>query len=424
MRGRTYIKWTLAAVMIGCIFSDPATAQLSADADAPPSIHVRNWLVVNPRAKIQLDFSGFRPELDDKPKVLQGRRIRIGADGTLLRDFAYSVRLETRKADPQFRDVFLKYQKFHFFQVQAGRFKIPFGLDQLTDSGDLNFVHRSRIGSIVAPGRDTGLMVLGEALEETIQYAAGVFRHDGRNSELEDFAAIHEERPGGDHTLAMRLTVQPAPLLPVRIPMRHFRLGTAFTRSNISTGLSSLGGVTVSNQLFFPRMYARGTRLRRGAELSGTLGSLLLQGELMDVREQRLGEGLRGQDLPPLRTQGWYVSAVQPVAGHINDASRGAFLRSILPGKRLGLLEATARYEVIRFGAVTSDGSTASRSSRAGNVIGNEDRAWTVGMNWHASRYLKLQFNGVREALRDPERSPIEGESRYWTIVGRAQVYF
>src|SRR5688572_5019756 len=131
MQKDTYLALMLSAVV--CIaFLVPARAQESVRDGAPPSIHAGDWLAVNFRAKIQLDFSGFRPKFDDNRKTFDARRLPFGVDGTVFRDFDYSIRVETRKADPQFRDVFLKYHPLPSFQIQAGRFKIPFSLDQLT----------------------------------------------------------------------------------------------------------------------------------------------------------------------------------------------------------------------------------------------------------------------------------------------------
>jgi len=421
MRGRKYTISALALAHVLCAVLLPVFAQETVDVSAPPSLHLGSALVVRPRAKIQVDLRSFRPELPGNTKVFQARRARFGVDGTLFRDIGYTVRVETSKGNPQFRDFFVKYQRLRSFQIQAGRFKIPLGLDQLTDSGELDFVQRSRIGSIVAPGRDTGVMVLGDVIENRIQYSAGLFRHDGRNSEIEEFAAAAQTLPGGNRTMAARLTFQP--ILPsVSMIMRNLQVGAAFTHSRLTSGLSSLPGVTVSNQVFFPRMYANGSRMRRAAELSASVGSLSLKGEIMDAREQRLQQGLDGGDLPALKTQGWYISAVQPLAGHLSNGNSG-FLRSILPGKQLGLIEATARYEMIRFGS-SAGGAAPSRNPRAANVLGNEERAWTAGLNWHASRYLKLQINGVHETLRDPARTPIDGQSQYWTLVNRMQLYF
>jgi phosphate-selective porin len=142
------------------------------------------------------------------------------------------------------------------------------------------------------------------------------------------------------------------------------------------------------------------------------------------VRDQRLRQGLHGEDLPALRIQGWYVSAVHPLFGNLKTVNSRS-LSSILPGMHLGLFEATARYELIRFSSESSAGSSPpSPSPRAANVIGNDERLWTFGINWRANTYVKFQFNGIREVLRDPSRTPVDGENRYWTMIGRAQIYF
>jgi phosphate-selective porin len=405
----------LLALVVGCLLVVPAIAQESPEV-VPPSIHPRDWLTVNLRTKIQFDFGKFRPELDDKQKLLLGRRMRFGADGTLFHDLDYYAQVETGKGTPELRDVFLKYRPSIGFQIQGGQFKIPFGRDQLTDTADLNFVQRSRIGTLLAPGRDTGAMILGEILERKVQYSAGIFRHDGRNSEIQNFAATNARLPGGNKTVAARIAAEPA--------FRNLKIGAAIARSRVLPGLNSLRGVTVSSQVFFPRMYVSGARQRWGAELTWLLKSLLLRGEFMEVSEQRLAQGLHGENLPSLRTRGWYLSATHPLFGHLDNGRPGSFLGSLLPGKGLGLFEATARYERIRFGSDGSAGSLPSRSPRAANVASNEDRVLTLGINWRASHYVKFQFNGVRELLSDPVRTPIEGENRYWTLISRAQLFF
>lgn len=419
------IAKVLAAALMFWAFLLPARAD---DGDSvgttPPSFQVRDWLALNLRTRIQVDASGFDPEFDDKQKVFLRRRLRFGADGMLFREVAYSVSVETGTAEPEIRDLFLKFSPHPSFQVQAGRFKIPFGLDQLTDSSDLDFVKRSRSGSLLAPGRDNGAMILGDVLGQRIHYSAAVFHHDGKNSEIQELAAINEYRPGGDRTIAARVTVSPTSFLSAPPAIRNLTFGVAFTRSDLVPGLNSLSGVMASGETFFSRMYVSGARSRRGAELSWQWKSLAIQGEFTDVREQRLGQGIRGEDLPPLRIQAWYVSVVQPFLGRLNNGSQGSFLGSLLPGRSLGLFEATARYEAIRFGGVTDGNALPSRNPRASNVISNEDRAWTLGINWHANRYVKFQVNGVRETLSDPVRTPIDGESKYWTLLGRFQLSF
>jgi hypothetical protein len=286
---------------------------------------------------------------------------------------------------------------------------------------NLDFVYRSRIGSILAPGRDIGVMVHGDLLEQSLRYSAGVFRHDGEIAEIQDLTQVRDYLPTGNLTTAGRLSGRPAAFLPAPAVFEGLEIGLAFTHSDVPSGLNSLRGRSVAGDTFFPRMYVGGARLRRGLELTWPLGGLTLKGEYMSVREERLRQSLQGADLPALRTNGWYVSATHPLVGRRFDTQHLGFFRSLVPGTRLGLVEAAARYEQIRFGGEASTGFAPSRNPRAANVIGNQDRAWTFGLNWHATRYTKFQFNVVHETLDDPARTPISGVSRYWTLAGRVQ---
>jgi phosphate-selective porin len=411
------------AVVVSCLFVIPALAEEPPADAGPPSIHTREWLSINLRSKIQFDFGSFRPQLDDE-RILQGRRARFGAEGTLLRDLDFTLQVETGKGQAQLRDAFLRYRPLLVFQIQAGQFKIPVGLDQMTDSGDLDFVERSRIGRILSPGRDVGAIILGETMERRLQYSAGVFQHDGRNSQIRDLAIKENWSPGGNRTVAARITFTPVPVQVTGAALRNLKVGVAFAASHVPAGLSSLPGTTVSDQVFFPRMYVNGLRQRWEADVRWRISSFSIQGELMHLRDQRLGQGFYGENLPPLRMHGGYLSIVHPLFGNLKPVS-GPRLYSILPGTHLGLFEATARYEMIAFGSASAAGSPApSPSPRAANVMGNDDHAWTFGINWRANPYVKFQFNGVREMLRDPSRVPIDGQNVYWSMITRAQIYF
>jgi phosphate-selective porin OprO and OprP len=67
------------------------------------------------------------------------------------------------------------------YRLQAGQFKAPFGLQQLTSSGRLQFVERAITDTKYTPGRDMGVMLSGTAAEETLGYQAGVFNGSGES---------------------------------------------------------------------------------------------------------------------------------------------------------------------------------------------------------------------------------------------------
>ena len=67
------------------------------------------------------------------------------------------------------------------FRVAAGQFKAPFGLQQLTSSGRLQFVDRAITDAKFNPGRDMGIMFAGTARDRTLGYEAGVFNGSGES---------------------------------------------------------------------------------------------------------------------------------------------------------------------------------------------------------------------------------------------------
>jgi phosphate-selective porin OprO and OprP len=66
-------------------------------------------------------------------------------------------------------------------RVQAGQFKVPFGLQQITSSGRLQFVDRAVTDLKFNPGRDMGVMVSGTAAARRFGYDAGVFNGAGES---------------------------------------------------------------------------------------------------------------------------------------------------------------------------------------------------------------------------------------------------
>lgn len=388
----------------------------------PPSIRVGSWLKVEPRVAIQGDLRGTSPDVRPSDKLYDTRLVRLGAEGRVLRDFDYTVLYSVMASNHRLVDALVNYRRFQRAQLQAGRFRVPFGLDMMTDRPYMDFVERSRVARLLSPGRDTGVMVHGDFRDQRLHYAAGVFRHGGENTEIEQVSEERKFVPSADRMLVARVAGSPSAFLRVPEMFDRLEVGAAVTSSRMTAGLNSLRGSTASGETIFPRMYVQGMRSRRGVEMKWQLRSLMLKGEYVTVREERRGQSLQGADLPPLRSRGWYVSATQPLIGRSAAAPQPSLLRTLVPGTRLGLIEAAARYEQIRFGSESTGAAAPSRSPRAANVVENADRVWTLGINWYATRYTKFQFNAIHETLRDPARTPLAGIAGYWTLVGRIQV--
>ncbi|MGH9659860.1 MAG: porin, partial [Bryobacteraceae bacterium] len=119
-------------------------------------MRIGGWLRMDFRTKLQFDFHDTNPDVDGAG-VFEFRRRRVGIEGRLFQDFEYELEYEIgREGEEAWRDAFVNWRRMRNVQVRAGKFKIPFGRDQLTPPAQLDFVNRSLIGRNLAPGRDAG----------------------------------------------------------------------------------------------------------------------------------------------------------------------------------------------------------------------------------------------------------------------------
>ena len=395
-----------------------------------PALRMGKWFRMDFRLKLQHDFRTFDPEVStDEGDLSNLRKFSVGIRGYVTKNFEYEIereirneiselfKLRARETLALWRDVYGNWRYFRRVQIRAGQFKIPFGMDQ-QHSGD--FVYRSMIGNYLAPGRELGMMAHGKLFDSRIAYQVGLFRHDGWKAHLKD----HSRSAEG--TFAGRVVVPPFNLFKTPgflKPAKDLELGFALTESPLTEGLRSLRGRTwVITHAWFDRVNVRGHRLRLGAELNWEPGPFVVKSEVIRVRDERLGQGLRGDDLPNLIARGWYFTTGWVVTG---EKTAGGVVprRAFIKGRGIGAVQLMARYEQMRFGSSEHPGLP-SRSSRAANVFSTSERIATFGANWYLNRFVKIQYNAIREVLEDPAKAPIPGVDTYWSKFVRVQFSF
>jgi phosphate-selective porin OprO and OprP len=101
------------------------------------------------------------------------------------------------------------------FRMLFGQFKVPFGLQQLTSSGNQSFVDRSLVSDEVARGRDTGFAVQGVLFKNKLEYRAGIFNGNGLTRTINDNASFQVNgrlmwQPNGNQPLVHRAWVSGA----------------------------------------------------------------------------------------------------------------------------------------------------------------------------------------------------------------------
>jgi len=403
------------------------------------------------RVKFQAHWRAFDPDLsttdgcgafaDSTGCLFEIHRARVGLKGTLFKYLDFEVEREFKDSSrPLFifksffdvreeevhnpwKDVYVDFKRWKKFSIQAGKFKLPFSLDQLSGDTDQDFVVRSRLGDLLAPGRDIGIMAHGRFFKKGLNYQAGLFVHDGDNARLTgNLAQTLVDVGTGERTFAGRITGTPfRKLKRLPQPLKTIEMGAAFTSSALPGGVKSLRGRTTSEETFFTHQFVRGERRRLGAEFNWNPGRFTLKSEFARVSEERLKQSLTGGDLSPVLAHAWYVSGTWLVTGEnkLKLEPRRPFRPWLLWGGP-GALELALRYDVLRFSSDDHPGRP-SRSLRAANILQTSDRVWTFGVNWYLNHWTKVQFNSFRERLEDPIRGPIITDSLFWSHVVRVQ---
>jgi phosphate-selective porin OprO/OprP len=392
-----------------------------------PSMRYGDVLRVDVEGKMQEDWhSAYGPVKD--LDTWEFHRNRFGIKGYVTKQVEYEVEHEFTEHElsekdievgitpkSRWKDVYVNLTYVKNAQVQIGKFKVPFGLDQLTGVTHNDFVYRSLGANYLAPGRDVGVQVHGSFWKHGLEYATGVFQHDGDN-------ARSKKIEGGGTTFATRMA---------GTPFRHLSdssiggitMGSAFTISALSDDSfrpNGLRGRTVMTQdTFYESVYVKGHRRRWEADMDWTSGRTSARAEYTWVSDDRLSQGIGDQDLSDARARSWYVSGTWVLTGE--DKKRPLKAAEPFVQGGIGAIELAIRYERMWFDSTPVGPDEPLRNPRADTILPSADKALTLGVNWTLNRFVKVQVNGIREHVEDPERNPVPNGAAFWSRVIRLQ---
>jgi phosphate-selective porin len=153
-----------------------------------------------PRARLSFDGHAYYPWLTYKIQYdFVGRNI-------------------TGTNSPDLRDLYLDLAKNKAAAVRLGQFKAPFGIQELTSSGNQQFVDRSITSVEFAPSRQIGAMLHGATGKSKFGYEVGLFNGNGRNRPSNDndgymYAARVHFDPAGEYKLSESAVEHPSKTL-------------------------------------------------------------------------------------------------------------------------------------------------------------------------------------------------------------------
>jgi len=396
-----------------------------------PSLRLGDYAQIDFKTKWHFDFRGFDPPRVNPPGVVTALPVtpdtflltmaRMGFKGNVTNYIEFEVEREMRRTFSNnheyhpWKDNYVNVKAIPFLHVKAGKFKIPFGMEENQSDEQRDFAFDSRVSDTLAPSRELGVMLHSKFLRSArLEYQVGVFRYDGEGS------SIHGV-PTGDRTYAGRLTGQPLRLIsPLPKTIRHIYLGVAATRGELIPGLNGVNGQTFAGFTYFDHFYVRGDRTRFGTEFAWTEGPIGIKAEYIKMSEERNGQGIRKEDLPDKISRGWYVSGSWTVLG--KTTSSGKPKDPFLTGHGFGSVEIGGRLDVLSFYGAPGGTGLPSRSPRASTILPNSERTWTFGPTWYLNHFIKIQANAQREKVTDIARKAVVNRTEFWAAVIRLQL--
>ena len=334
--------------------------------------------------QVQVDSRTFFHDLDNHGKSINGvdgfllRRARPIFSGTVYRDFDFMFVPDFAGSTPQIFDAYVNYRYAPWLQIRGGKFKTPFGLEQLQNDAYINFNERSLATDLV-PNRDVGFQLWGDIGDGRLSYAAGIFNGvgDGRNSSNSSFDN-HAQFAG-------RFFLQPFKNTDVT-PLQGLGFGLAGTWGNVSSNANGLPSafLTDGQQTFFTytnNVVANGTHWRLSPQGYYYWGPLGLLGEYV-ISDQNV---TKGASSATLYNTAWEVAGSWVLTGE--DAS----FAGVTPRHPFnpheghwGALQLAGRFAKLDVdnAAFPTFANPATSASEA--------TAWAAGLNWYLNRNIKV----------------------------------
>ena len=102
------------------------------------------------------------------------RRVRPTLYGTVYKYVDFFIRPDFGLGTASIFDAYVQLNYIPWFQIRAGKFKPPVGMERLQSDDDTNFVERG-LPTLLVPQRDIGYQIGADLLHRRLSYQVGVF---------------------------------------------------------------------------------------------------------------------------------------------------------------------------------------------------------------------------------------------------------
>jgi phosphate-selective porin OprO and OprP len=371
------------------------------------------------RALLNVDYHNFRNTLAPNGTALPPgstgfllRQVRPYVEGTLGGFVDYRIMPDFAGGKTVLQDAFATARFNPYFQLTAGKFKSPLGLERLQSDSDNRFVERALPDRLI-PNRDIGVQLGGELLGGKLSYQAAYLNGTADGSSADSNTSPDTDN-NDDKDLVLRLFA-----LPFRdsqlFALRGLGVGVGASYVDANGTTDATGAAVQSllpsyrtngQQIFFSYRggttptIAYGERQRVSPQAYYYYGPFGFLGEYAAVRQEvrRVNGASVRQD--SLKHSAWQTQFTWFLTGEDSGYRVPAPHRPFtLGGPGWGSVELAARYAELSI----DDAAFAGGANSFANPLGSASkaRAWTVGVNWALTQNFKT--------VVDYEKTDFEG---------------
>lgn len=319
--------------------------------------------------RVNLDsnrFDGIYREdrLDSYQYDSQLRRARLSLKLPFGSDWSSKIQIGINEGEESYetKDLYLRYRGFDFTDIKIGQSKEPFGLENVTSSGNSLFTERSL--STFALGRSKGINFSDS--NRAYSWSLGAYKVEQNGKVKAD----------GDRAYTARVTVSP-----INKDNKYNHFGMAYSTRDLQGAeyeIKTSGGVDNAFSFLDTRNIATDTIVKKGAEAAWGRGPISLQGEYQYLQIEAL-------DIDQSATyQGYYTQLSYFLTNDHRPYKKGRF-SSVKPNSSYGAWELTLRKSAVQ--------SVEIGSANKNSAIDIE--TIVLGVNYYLTKKVKFMLNAI-----------------------------
>lgn len=342
---------------------------------------------------IQNDTAGFSTgtlgplDLEDGA---QWRRASISTDTTFPRlHLEFKFHYDFSANSPRLQDAYVGLigLRREIFQVRAGRYKTPIGLENWTGTGNLTFLERGLISAFLS-SRNSGILLHGDSSKRRIRWAFSVFQPE------HDFGDQSTDTIGISGRFTSAFLVKPDVLT---------HLGINYLHRN------------VDNMIRFqerPESHLAPAFVDTGDFPADSVESFILEGAVvkgpLSFQAEYAYTAVRDDDLPgAVKFNGFYVFGSYFLTGETRPYLQDGRFGAITPLRELG--GGSNGYGAFEIAFRVSHLDLSDKGVQGG-VLND----LTAALNWYPTKLFRVMFNTIRAKRK--------GSGTAWIFQVRLQV--